>query len=105
MCFAQCCQCQKDPKPLYDDEGALNEEQETDLYIAEGVHEHVDSIYLNFDFEDGILGFIYENANGVFIVWPSSEAEQFGVICEVVGFNILEYVYSCPYELLALFLP
>ena len=72
---------------MLDGEGALIEEDS--LILPEGIHEHVDSVYLNLDFEDGILAFVYETSHGVIVVWTSPEAEQFGQICEALEINIL----------------
>ena len=62
----------------YDEEdGSVNEENSNDvLVIPDDVHHHVDSVFLNFQVEsqDGILAFIYEAGNEVFIVWTSDEA-------------------------------
>ena len=88
MCFSKT--IKSDPTPLIDEEGGIIEVT-NELYMPEGIHEHIDNVYLNFDFEDGILAFVYENGNGVFIVWTSSEAEQFGALCEALDFNFLEY--------------
>ena len=59
------------------------------MHVPEGIHEHIDSVYLNFDFEDGILAFVYETSHGVIIVWTSDEAEQFGQLCEFLDFHII----------------
>ena len=47
-----------------------------DLYIPENIHEHVDSVYLNFDVEseEGILAFVYINGNDTIVVWTNNEA-------------------------------
>ena len=50
------------------------ENHNTEILIPENIHEHVDSVYLNFDVESGILGFVYEAGNEWFIVWTSVEA-------------------------------
>ena len=88
MCYPKCIHCEKDPSPLVDEEGVMIEE-ENELYLPEGIHEHADSVYLNFNFEDGILAFIYETSNGVIIVWTSPEAEQFGQLCAALDIEIL----------------
>ena len=83
MCFPNCNKCISDPTPLIDEEGGMIEE-DTDLHLPEGLHEHIDSVYLNFDFEDSILAFVYENGNGIIVVWTSPEAEQFGQLCSAL---------------------
>ena len=88
MCFGK--ESQKpDPTPLLDEDGGIIEPENSDLHIPEGIHEHVDSVYLNFDFEDGILAFVYETSHGVIIVWTSPEAQQFGELCEFLDIHIL----------------
>ena len=76
MCFANL--SKPDLKAYYDEEdGLVNTENSTgDLVLPEDIHEHVDSVYLNFEVncEHGILAFIYEAGNEVFIVWTSNEA-------------------------------
>ena len=88
MCFPK--DKKSEPTPLLDAEGALIEEDNSDIHIPEGIHEHVDSVYLNFDFKDGILAFIYETRYGVIIVWTSEEAQQFRELCEALNFDILQ---------------
>ena len=93
MCFPKV--TKPDPTPLLDEEGAIIEEESSDLYVPEGIHEHVDSVYLNFDFVDGILAFVYENSNGVIVVWRSPEVQHFGELCDALELNILQlYKYS-----------
>ena len=87
MCFPN--SRKSDPRPLIDEEGAIIEEESSDLHLPEGIHEHVDSVYLNFDFEDGILAFVYENGNGIIIVWTSPEAQQFGELCEALDIHVI----------------
>ena len=89
MCFPNCTKFLNDPTPMYDDEGTLNKQEENELYVDDRIHNHVDSICVNFDVEDGILAFIYENANGLIIVWTSEEAEAFGQLCEALEYPIL----------------
>ena len=83
MCFPKSTPCEEsDLTPLYDDEGALNTQENTsDSFIPEGIHEHVDSVYTNFDIEDGILVFVYEAGNEIFIVYTSEEAQD---LCTLV---------------------
>ena len=88
MCFPKCTNCAADPTPLLDDEGGMIEQENT-LNIPDGIHEHVDSVYLNFDFEDGILAFVYETKDSVIIVWTSPEAEEFGQLCAALEIKIL----------------
>ena len=88
MCFPNGSQ-KSDPTPLFDEDGAIIEEQNSDVHVPEGIHEHVDSVYLNFDFEDGILAYVYETSDRVIIVWTSPEAEQFGQVCEALNYPIL----------------
>ena len=71
MCFPKCTKCVSDPTPLLDDEGTVIEEDY--LVLPDEIHEHVDSVYLNFDFEDGILAFVYETKNGIIVVWMGPE--------------------------------
>ena len=75
MCWPNCCKCNKDPLPLFDEDGSIVEDTSNELIIPD-THEHVDSVYLNFDIEDGILGFIYETSHGAIIVWTSQEAQD-----------------------------
>ena len=89
MCFPHCSNCQKDPKPLFDEEGTVVEESNSDIYIGEDLHEHADSVYLNFDVEDGILALVYENSNGTIWVWTSPEAEQFIQLCDLFGIELI----------------
>ena len=89
MCFPTFSKSVNKPTPLYNEDGTLNDQQESEIYVNEAIPEHIDNIYINFDFEDGILAYVYKNANGVFIVWTSQEAEEFGQICELVRFEIL----------------
>ena len=88
MCFAK---CNRDiPQPLYDNQGAFNEDENpnsvsSQFVIPEGIHEHVDNLYLNFSIEDGILGFFYETSHQVFFVWTSEEAHD---MCEYYAWLI-----------------
>ena len=88
MCFPK--DRKSEPKPLFDEEGTIVKEPSSDIYISEDIHEHIDSIYLNFDFEDGILAFVYESSEGVTIVWTSNEAKQFGQLCEALNYQLIE---------------
>ena len=87
MCFANCTKYVSDPSPLLDEEGGLIKEDT--LILPEGIHEHADSVYLNFDFKDGILAFVYETKDNLIIVWTSPEAEQFGQLCAALEIEII----------------
>ena len=67
-------------KPAYneDDRSFVTEEyipnaNTNECVIPEGLHEHIDSVYLNFSLEDGILCFIYETSHQTLYVWTSHE--------------------------------
>ena len=49
------------------------------VVISEGIIEHIDSLFLNFDLEDGILAFVYESCYEIRIVYTSPEAKK---LCE-----------------------
>ena len=82
MCFPKCKQCEQEIKSYYDEEdGSVVQENNnsTELVIPENIHEHIDSVYLNFEIQspDCILAFIYEADNEMkFIIWTSDEAFQ-----------------------------
>ena len=82
MCFAK----ELELDLHYNEDGSLNEPENTpvQVQIPEGVHEHVDHPNLKDDLQDGILAFVYENGNGIHIVYTSFEAE---LICS----NFCEY--------------
>ena len=66
MCFPKCSPCDKEIQLVYDEEnGSIFEEDPpntgSSLIIPEDIHEHVNSVYLNFNVEDGILCFVYED--------------------------------------------
>ena len=69
MCFPK---CRPECTPLFDEEdGSVNQENSNDsVFIPETIHHHVDSLLLNFDIDldTGILAFIYEAGNKVFII-------------------------------------
>ena len=77
MCFPK---TKSDLTAYYNEEdGTVNQESSNQsVFIPESVHEHQDSVYLNFEVnsEDGILAFIYEAGNEVFIVYTSYEAME-----------------------------
>ena len=77
MCFPK---TKPDLTACYDEEdGSINQESNNEsLYICETIHQHVDSVYLNFEVnsEDDILAFIYEGGNEVFIIYTSNEAME-----------------------------
>ena len=84
MCFPKCTKCLTDPIPLFDKQGTLHEDENpnsisSQIIIPDDIHEHIDSVYLNFDLEEGILGFFYETSHKIFFVWTSPEAHD---ICE-----------------------
>ena len=62
--------------PHFDENGAINERSNLNNVVRDGIEEHVDSPFLNKDLDDGILGFIYKNADEIIIVWTSKEAEE-----------------------------
>ena len=73
-------------QPLYNEEEGENPFEDeipnanaSQCYIPEGIHEHVDSVYLNFNVEDemGILCFVYETSYNTYYVWTSAEALEF----------------------------
>ena len=80
MCFPKCKDCEHKLNAYYDEEdGSVNQDNSNaEMFINESIHEHVDSVYVNFDVEspDCILAFIYEAGNEVFIVWTSVEAME-----------------------------
>ena len=95
MCFSK---SKPDCERQYNDEdGSVQEEQvNTSVYIPESIHEHVDNVFLNFDVESeyGILAFIYEAGNEIFIVWTSNAAiklcyEPFSPIADCPEFELL----------------
>ena len=90
MCFPKSTERDKDIVPIFDEEGAINEPSNNELYIPEGIHEHIDSIYINFDFEDGILAFVYESSEGQFVIWTSQEAEAFSQLCSALNYPLFE---------------
>ena len=78
MCFSM---CKPDLLPYYDEEeGRVNDENvnQSTTFIPETIHEHIDSVYLNFDIEsdESILAFVYECGNEYFIIWTSEEAME-----------------------------
>ena len=94
MCFAK---NKPDLAPLYDEEdGTVNQDNSSNTtFIPENIHEHVDNVFMNFEVhsEDGILAFIYEAGNEVFIVWTSEEAvklayEPFSPLAEYSKFEL-----------------
>ena len=73
MCFANT----SEPPELeayYEEDGSINEQIEL-VYIPDGIHNHIDNPVLYDNLEDGILAFIYENGQGLHIVYTSFEAE------------------------------
>ena len=67
---------------MYDEDGTLHHDDSYNpTVIPEDIHEHSDSVFMNFDLEDGILAFIYESGYKVIIVYTSQEAED---LCSIV---------------------
>ena len=74
MCFPKFSQ---DITPKFnEEEGTLNEENNSSIYIPEDINEHVDNVFINKSLEDGILAYIYETSDEIVIVWTSHEAEK-----------------------------
>ena len=70
-------------KPFYQNDGTLNTDTSlTPVVIPEGLNEHIDSVFENFDLEDGILDFVYENGVEVTIVYTSPQAQEYCVFEE-----------------------
>ena len=90
MCFAKCTKCKSEIPALYDENGAFDEVEESQVIIPDDIHEHVDSVFENIDIEDGILGFIHETSYGLFFVCTSVEAQE---LCEYYA-----SVYDSPME-------
>ena len=75
MCFAKRLPYRSDLKPMYEDDGTVNDEIIPNVVqIPEGIVEHIDNPFLNIDLEEGILAFIYESRYNILIVWTSDEA-------------------------------
>ena len=74
MCFANLRASESTLEPLYNPDGEIIEQQ-TEIYVPDEIHEHVDSVFLNRDLENGILGFMYETSYAVIVVWTSEEAQ------------------------------
>ena len=79
-----------------EEDGTVHSEDVNEMFIPENIHEHVDSVFLNFDVnaEDGILALIYQAGNETFIVWTSDEAielcyEPFSEISKCSEFELL----------------
>ena len=75
--------------PLYNEEGELiYDNSYTQVEIPQAVHNHVDSVYLNFDIEleDSILGFVYESGYEIKVVYTSDEAQD---LCEIYEEQII----------------
>ena len=86
MCFPTKEQPEAELAPLFLEDGSVNTE-ENNTFIPEGLNEHIDSVYLNFNVEDGILAFVYECGNEMIIVYTSAEAEEY---CEETEGMIIE---------------
>ena len=78
MCLPNSAPTEDELVPLYDEDGSLHTDESFNptIIIPEGMHEHVDSVYLNFDLDDGILGFVYESGYEVIVIYTSPEAEE-----------------------------
>ena len=86
MCFPKSQPEGEELSPLFLEDGSLNvDESYIQAVIPESVHQHIDSVYLNFDVDEGILAFVYESGYEIIIVYTSPEAEEF---CE--GLKICE---------------
>ena len=70
-------------EPYYNEYGSISDPPHPEVYIAEGVHEHIDNPFLDEeDLQHCILAFIYENGNGLHIVYTRFEAELICSFCE-----------------------
>ena len=80
MCFART-ELPQDLELYYDEHGSINEISPSEVYIPDGIHQHIDHPLLDED-DLEILAFIYENGNGMHIVYTSFEAELICSYCD-----------------------